>query len=215
MQIEWESAPVVADQVGAELFGTNMLFDRDRVGPDGTFDDAIEHLSIDHVRYPGGSITEWYFDITNPDAREVWAIDREDWREIMPLSEFLGWAGDAGVGVTLVVPTSSLLAPGDLGTRSPKDSAYSEIYTFITEVLSGVYGDADIRAFEMGNEYWLEGRMTQHEYSAISNVMAEAIQDAIDDHRAREGLGPDWQEPDIVMQVGQSGKYSPDDGYLH
>ena len=48
-------------------FGGNALALRDRVGDEGTYDDVARTLGVEHIRYPGGSLTEYYFDIRNPD----------------------------------------------------------------------------------------------------------------------------------------------------
>ncbi|MEM1428157.1 MAG: calcium-binding protein [Pseudomonadota bacterium] len=214
MAIDWSGSAVSTDTVRQELFGTNMLFDRDQVGPDGTFDDSMRALGIEDVRYPGGSITEWYFDINDPDASIVWAPDRNALREVMPLTEFLTWAGDQDVGVNLVVPTGSLMADGPQGERHVKETARGDLYRYFTDVLQGAYGAARIDTIEIGNEYWLGAELNHVEYSRIANVMAETAQQAIDDHRAREGLGGDWEEPEISIQIGQYGRYSTTPGWV-
>ncbi|WP_158547455.1 calcium-binding protein [Rhodovulum sp. 12E13] len=214
MAIQWAGSAVSTAPVRSEMFGTNMLYDRDRVGPNGTFDDSMRALGIEHLRYPGGSITEWYFDIADPDASTVWAKDRNAWREVMPLTEFLTWAGQEGVGVNLVVPTGSLMAGGPMGDRRPRDGAWGDVHGYITDVLQGDYGAARIDTIEIGNEYWLGAELNHVEYSRIANVIADAAQSAIDDHRAREGLGAGWDEPDISIQIGQYGRYSTTPGHI-
>ncbi len=214
MAIDWSNSAVSTAPVGAAMFGTNMLYDRDRVGPGGTFDDAMRALGIEHVRYPGGTITEWYFDIANPDASTVWAPDRDAWREVMPLSEFLAWAGQAGVGVNLVVPTGSLMGEGATGDRRPRDGAWRDVYDYITDVLQGTYGRARIDTIEIGNEYWLGAGLNHVEYSRVANLVAESAQAAIDDHRDRAGLGTGWAEPDIAIQIGQYGRHSTAPGHV-
>ena len=214
MAIQWAGSGVGTAPVRSEMFGTNMLYDRDRVGPSGTFDESMRALGIEHLRYPGGTITEWYFDIADPDASTVWAKDRNAWREVMPLTEFLTWAGQEGVGVNLVVPTGSLMAGGPMGDRRPRDGAWGDVYGYITDVLQGDYGAARIDTIEIGNEYWLGAELNHVEYSRIANVIADAAQRAIDDHRAREGLGAGWAEPDISIQIGQYGRYSTTPGHI-
>ena len=56
-----------SDIVDALFFGGNFLFDRDRVGAEGTWDEKSDALNLGLIRYPGGTITERYFDITDPD----------------------------------------------------------------------------------------------------------------------------------------------------
>ncbi|MEM9249775.1 MAG: hypothetical protein AAGB05_13905 [Pseudomonadota bacterium] len=214
MAIEWTEAALRTQRVEREMFGTNMLFDRDQIGQDGTFDDSMRALGISDVRFPGGSITEWYFDINDPDATLVWAPDRNAWREVMPLSEFLTWAGAQDVGVNLVVPTGSLIAEGQPGNRQVKATAEADLYRYFTDVLGGKYGTATIETFEIGNEYWLGAGLNHVEYARIANLMAETAQRAIDDHRTREGLGAEWEEPDISIQIGQYGRHSTTPGWV-
>mgnify|MGYP006133620691 CR=1 FL=1 len=53
------------------MFGGNVLANRgDIVGP-GSYDDAINGLNVTGLRYPGGALTEKYFDITNPTLKFV------------------------------------------------------------------------------------------------------------------------------------------------
>jgi hypothetical protein len=214
MKIDWAGSDRRTDSIAQEMFGTNFLYDRDQIGPNGTFDDSMRALNIEDVRFPGGSITEWYFDINDPEATRVWAPDRNAWRDVMPISEFMGWAAREGVGVNLVVPTGSLMDDGPRGDRQVRDGAAGDIYRYITDVLEGDYGAARIDTIEIGNEYWLGAELNQVEYSRIANVMAETAQSAIDDHRDRAGLGNGWQEPEISVQVGQFGRYSTDPGWV-
>ncbi len=50
------------------LFGGNFLSTTDRIADNGTFDEVDAEIGLTNLRYPGGSLTEHYFDITNPDA---------------------------------------------------------------------------------------------------------------------------------------------------
>ena len=122
--------------VSDDMFGGNFLIDRDRMG-DGTYDEAIADLGLTNLRYPGGTVTEWFFDITDPDKTTGWDPERQDWRELLPLSEFLADAAAQGVGVDIVLPTGSRLGAGDLGSRQPADTAYGDVDTCVYDRLSG------------------------------------------------------------------------------
>jgi len=213
MRLDWRSAESFDAIVAPELFGANILFDRDRVGPSGTFDDALEDAALGYVRYPGGSITEWYFDINDPDATQAWDPDLGAFRDLMPLSDFMRWAGAADVGVHLVIPTDSLMTPGAAGSRAPKNSAFDDVKTYVGDVLAGVYGDTPIDTFEIGNEYWHSAGQSVEDYLQIADVVARATQEAIDEFRASTRLPANWEEPKIAVQIGQYGEYSPTPGW--
>lgn len=208
-RLDWTEGTAYGVEVKTDLFGGNLLFDRDR--PDGTYGTVFNDLGLTNVRYPGGSITEWFFDISNPDATQAWDAERGEMRDLLPLSEFLAWAGSEGHGVNLVIPSAQLMTGAD-GAQVPKDSAYQDVKAYILDVLSGTYGAARIDAIELGNEYWLGAGLNVEEYARIADVIAVAAQDAIDTFKAN-GAPEGWVEPDISIQVGQYGQHSTDPGW--
>ncbi len=189
-----------------EQFGANLLGDRDRVGEDGTYDDKVSDLGVEHIRYPGGSLTEFLFDIENPDAVNVYSEDKLVMAEMLPYSEFMQYAESAGLKVTVVVPTRT-----NLGTSvDANGDRYAEIDEavlrgFVQDTLDGKYGSPDMQAFEIGNEYWGSGRMTAVEYGRVSSEMSVIIKDEIRSH-------PDYEDrftdTDVVVQMGQNYSYS-------
>ena len=193
--------------VGPQMFGGNMLFDRDRVAEGGTYALAAEQLGLTALRFPGGTITETMFDIRNPEA--VRAIDPVTGRErsLMPLSEYLAWAGEAGLAPLLVLPTAPALLEGAHGARVPDPEYLADLRGFVRDVLAGRYGATDIHSFMIGNEYWGWGQMTAGEYGRLANEYALILQSEIDRHRARRA-GDDWVEPMITVQFGQAGAWS-------
>jgi hypothetical protein len=209
--IVFSGSAVSLGTVNAALFGGNVLIDRDRFG-DGTFDDAARAIGLTALRYPGGTVTERYFDMTDPDRSSVTDPETGEDVELLALSDFLAGASDLGLGVCLVLPTRILLAEGAAGTRLPLDSTFEVVRSYVTDVLNGVYGPARIDALEIGNEYWLGGEMDVTEYARLASVMAEAAQAAID---ALAELAPaGWREPEITVQVGQYGAWSTDPGWV-
>ncbi|SDJ99365.1 calcium-binding protein [Aliiruegeria lutimaris] len=211
--ISFETSDTSLGTVSEDMFGGNFLIDRDRMG-DGTYDEAITDLGLSNLRYPGGTVTEWYFDLNDPNKTWGWDPERGAWRELEPLSDFLADAAAMGVGVDMVIPTGCLLTEGDVGSRVPIDTAYQDVYNFVYHLLSGAYGDADIVTLEIGNEYWLGGGMDVVEYAQVASIIAEASQAAIDQLKA-DGLVPaDWDEPEIAIQRGQYGKYSTEKGWV-
>lgn len=196
--------------IASAMFGGNILSTGDRVGP-GTFDDKAKLLSITGLRYPGGSLTEDFFDIRNPDAtKAVSAAGRTT--ELMPLSTFMDYATDQGFPVTLVIPTRYALTDGAYGTRTVSDAYLSDLYDFISDVLIGKYGFGEIAAFEIGNEYWGSGQMSSREYGVVASAFASTIQRAIDDHKKMLLNSDAYQEPLIAVQIGQRGQSEALDG---
>lgn len=189
-----------------DLFGANILGYRDRLGDAGTFDDAVEDLGVRAVRYPGGSYTEDYFDIADPDRVLLSSRSGDIDRQNLPYSEFMGWAEAEGISVTIVLPTRSFLseAVDERGNRYP-DFDEAELRQFIRDTLDGVYGKPQIDGFEIGNEYWGAGRMNTLEYGRLASEMAVIIRDEIDRHPEAE---TSFAETDIAVQVAANHLYA-------
>lgn len=189
------------------LFGGNFLFTRDRTAS-GSYDDVAMQLGLTSCRYPGGTIAEQYFDLRNPDRES--AVDPETGKVISltGLSQFLGFCHDAGIAATIVIPTRNALSDGALGARDVTPEAQATVAAFVTEIVLGNYGDANIFSFEIGNEYFGSGMMTATEYGKVASAFSLAIQSALDACRDTMGLGQDWAEPKIAVQMGMYGVYS-------
>ena len=189
-----------------EQFGANILGNRDRVDEEGTYDDKVEELGVEHIRYPGGSLTEFLFNIESPDRVEVYSEDKGTMEEMLPYSEFMQYAEGAGQSVTVVLPTrtnlgSSVDANGDRYAEIDEDA----LRGFIKDTLDGEYGAPEIQAFEIGNEYWGAGRMSAVEYGRVASEMSVIVKDEIRSH-------PDYEEKftdtDVVVQMGQNYNHS-------
>ena len=61
----------MGSQASQGLFGANVLATRSDLEQGGDYDRLIEELGVGSFRYPGGSLTERYFDISNPNASVV------------------------------------------------------------------------------------------------------------------------------------------------
>ncbi len=162
------------------LFGANVLATRSTLEQGGDYDRLIEELGVGSFRYPGGSLTERYFDITDPNATIVADRDTGELREFIPLNEALDYAGEEGLSVTIVIPTRNLLsettdANGDRFAAIDEDA----LRGFVRDVVSGVHGEAEIEAFELGNEYWGSGQMSSVEYGRLASEMAVIVDDEL------------------------------------
>lgn len=196
------------DQVGqtvkGSLFGGNSLFHIDDKGDD-QFEDNVKGFGISGIRWPGGAITENFFNPAAPDTpllvprRSGMMVDHDN---ILTFSEIMQFSKDTGQSLTLVLPTIHLLKPPSAdGVREIDMKAVAEIKAFVEDALApgGKYADARIAAFELGNEYW--SAMTAKEYGKICNVLSKVVDNAI----MKSGAA---FQPDILIQVGTA--WGPD-----
>lgn len=176
------------------LFGANVLATRSTLEQGGDYDRLIGELGVGSFRYPGGSLTERYFDITNPNASMVTDRDTGETRDFIPLNEALEYAGQEGLSVTVVIPTRNLLSDAT-DANGDRFSAIDEgaLRGFVRDVVSGVHGSAEIEAFELGNEYWGSGQMSSVEYGRLASEMAVIVNDELDLQNA---------DADIIVQSG-------------
>ena len=96
--------------VQSTTFGGNFLFNRDELGDgSGNFNALANELGVDSLRYPGGAITEFMFDLENPDSTVGYDINGKE-HELVGLSDFLDYAEAEGKSVTIVLPTRDFLS---------------------------------------------------------------------------------------------------------
>ncbi|WP_292292691.1 hypothetical protein [Marivita sp.] len=176
------------------LFGANVLATRSTLEQGGDYDRLIEELGVGSFRYPGGSLTERYFDITDPNASVVTDRDTGETRDFIPLNEALTYAGEEGLAVTIVIPTRNLLSD-TADTNGDRFAAIDEdaLRGFVRDVVTGVHGDAEVEAFELGNEYWGSGQMSSVEYGRLASEMAVIVNDELDAQNS---------DADIIVQSG-------------
>lgn len=169
----------IAGDAPRHFFGGNFLFDRDRVGEAGTFDEKAEALNINFFRYPGGAISEAYFDLNNPDAESAGADIA-----LLSLSDFVAYVGRVSGSASLVLPSiryMEVLADD----RSSVEEVREELSTFLADLRSGLYGDASIFShIEIGNEYYAhrsENWDVAQEYAGYARIAAEEVRKAFGD----------------------------------
>jgi len=177
----------ISDEITDDFFGGNFLFTKDRSG--GTFSETVDYVNINLLRYPGGEMTERYFDVNNPDA-----IPDGETRET--LTEFLKFAGEADVTPVIVIPIKKYIRDG-----ISVEQAAAEISNFVQRVTNGEFGDVKIDTFEIGNEYNIDVlQVTGAEYGAYAAAFALAIKEAsaYDVDVAVQG-GSHWGTPLIAI----------------
>lgn len=187
----------------ANLFGGNILATRGTMTGDGSYAELVGDLGVTGLRYPGGSLTEYNFDISDPDASVVTHAVTGETSSFIPLSDFMSFASDNGNGVTIVIPTRDQLGttPDANGNLEPDIDA-AELRAFIHDVTAGVYGNADIIGFEIGNEYWGSGNMNAVEYGQLSSEMAVIIDDELANVAATTGAATD--DISVLVQMGRN-----------
>ena len=188
----------------ADLFGGNVLATRSDMAGDGSYGEAINDMGVTTLRYPGGTLTEQFFDINNPDAEIAVDESTGETTDFIPLSDFMGFAAAEGHPVTIVIPTRDLLtdsvdANGDRLPHIDEDA----LRGFVHDVMTGVYGDAKVSSFEIGNEYWGGGEMNATEYGRLASKMATLIDDEL---RLVAEAHPeiDTDQTDILVQMGMN-----------
>lgn len=155
----------VSDEITGDFYGGNFLFTKDLV--DGTFGKKVDYLNINLLRFPGGEMTERYFDVNNPDSIPV-GESRET------LTDFLSFVGENSITPVIVVPIKKYIKDG-----IPIEQAALEISNFVQRVTNGEFGDVKVDTFEIGNEYNIgELQVTGAEYGAYAAAFALAIKAA-------------------------------------
>ncbi len=181
-------------RIGVEHFGTNYLFHHDRVSEGSSFPEVKDRVGIDLIRYPGGTVTEEYFDLSDPTANVQASSFGHGSRPVTPIDAFLDYVGNAGAQAVIVLPTYRYF---DHATRRINPAAEAEIKGFIRAVMAGDFGQAQINGFEIGNE-WYQKRFdwTATEFGKLQSKIAGWIDEVLQEDRA-------WSEADIYVQAAR------------
>lgn len=192
---------------GHHLFGGNVLAPRTTMTGPGSYDEAVRDLGVSGLRYPGGSLTEYSFDIRNPDATEATDSETGETTPFVPISEFMAYADANGHAVTIVIPTRNELSEDrDAGGDRVAEIDEEGLREFIHDTASGAYGNAEIRGFEIGNEYWGSGGMNAVEYGRVSSEMARIIDSEL--KLVSEIYGIDTSKMSVLTQMGNNYDHS-------
>ena len=181
-------------------FGGNFLATKDSLGEDGTFDEAVQVLGVETLRYPGGALTEQNLGILTPETEQIIDRDTGDPMEFTPISDFTSYAEEQGLPVTFVMPTRVFVGEqtdenGDRFAQVDEDA----VRNFVSQATDGSLGGApDIQAFEIGNEYWGAGEMSAVEYGRVASEITTIIHDELSNLPDAER----FQDIDILVQMG-------------
>lgn len=175
----YENQTITADHFGLNLV---TIYDQEFVDPTNELSQNVRDLGATTLRFPGGTATEAYFDMTQPDLS---VSSRDADYTLTPMDQFFAEAGNIGVDVALVIPTqiafgtsaAEAMLDGTYGSRSFVDTQYlNDVAQYVATAIS--YAEAngvEIRAFEIGNEFWLSGQMTAYEYGLVAGTVAQLI----------------------------------------
>ncbi|MFB9151599.1 calcium-binding protein, partial [Roseovarius ramblicola] len=209
--------------VAEEMFGLNALFTVN--APDTTLlSERYQELGSTNLRYPGGSVTEWYFDISDISGgshERTTGSFQGSTQTLTPFTDFVDLAASLDNSITLVIPTISgftqsageALVAGTYGQRVVDAGHLENVSEFIrTAVDTAQARGVRIDALEIGNEFWGSGQMTAAEYGKLAVAMSQVISDTFADM----GIATS-EQPDIVVQTTSSaGIFSPSrDSTLH
>lgn len=175
-----ENLGSISETINEGHFGANMLFHTDRTAEGSDFEQLVESSGINSIRYPGGTISEQFFDPANPNetvGQNYFHIrsGRQEIgsREILPLTDYLEFVHGINGTATIVFPTFRYF---DHNTRSLSAGAEAEITEFITALLSEEFGPIDHINIEIGNE-WYQSNFdwTAAEFGRLQAEIARVI----------------------------------------
>ncbi len=212
------------EEISAEHFGVSVNARANDIGDLGheRLDDIVEAVGAGTLRFPGGTLTEEFFDITdpnNPDNSHNNGTPNDksdDFVDPIGLkftqTEFFEYCGSVGKAAAMVVPmtdgVNALLTPGN----SPADfeAWLDDVRTYIRNTLDEADDhNVTIKSFELGNEYEsiidpsspvdVHGNQDQingKQYAEVAAQAALIIQEELDAHYAA-----DAEQPAIAIQI--------------
>jgi len=204
---------LIPTRITKSMFGGNGLnVNQGLENPSSVLVENIDKMGVKSLRYPGGGVTEKWFDMSNPEA----TLGRYDGSssQIVGLSDFLDTASHLEADVNFVLPTvdgfdisaGEAILNGSYGNRSVRSNYLDEVKNFVWYLMDkadqkGVH----LTSIEIGNEFWGSGFMTSSEYGRLAGAMAVAIEEAYLARGVQIG-----DQPKIVVQtISSAGVFSP------
>lgn len=197
MSIILQNNGATGHRVSEDLFGANLLMhaNGDYGEVSTQYQNAFSALGATGVRYPGGTVTELYFDLAAPNDRhsEVRA-DR-----FVDLTNAISFAQDHEVSMTLVLPTRYLIntdLPIFGAPRPLHGEGLNALRQFIEDLFAEYGGELPIDAFQIGNEYWGTADLTATEYALVADAITMELVATFEDLGLNEA-----GQPDILLQM--------------
>ncbi|TCL09062.1 Ca2+-binding RTX toxin-like protein [Shimia isoporae] len=189
-----ETATRTGNMVSEAMFGANAIYSvNTELGvPLDNYVAAVDALDVMHVRFPAGQ--------ADPETPEE---EGTRWLNVMELEEnengemvlrpevvaaldavIAAHENGADVRLTLSTPTKVF-------TVEEYEAMYDDMARF-AELVVTEYGEA-VEAFEIGNEYWIQGETA---YGQKADIAARAFAEGME----RAGLSQD-EQPSIIVQM--------------
>lgn len=175
-------------------------------------DEIFDLVDPTILRYPGGTGTENHFDPENPNATVQPGVVSGSSATVVPINEFLSNANQENARIIMALPTWRYFDPatGDLKRdANNKPIAKDAIKNFVKDLLNGVFGDADILAFEIGNE-WFDDAFdwSPAEFGRISSLIAKWVNEAVSESATTD-------DPKIWIQTNSDGAQDGNHNGIH
>lgn len=202
---QWQSV-ASSEVITKALHGGNFVATANDNALGSTFSSVKSSLNIDGIRFPGGDVVERYLE-PGSEFWEDWfnspnstiALDSE--RDFSTVQNFFELAFQEDRAVNFVLPTLSLLDRTGETIEVDLD-ALGEVHDKVFEILTGRFGPVEISQFEIGNEYYLDGRMSASEYGLVANELVKVVSSAISEAQESGLLLYGTEPPEIIVQAG-------------
>ncbi|KPA23363.1 Hemolysin, chromosomal [Shimia sp. SK013] len=190
-----ESAIGTGNFVNSGMFGANAIYSvNTELGvPLDNYVAAVDALDVMHVRFPAGQAdpetpeeegTRWLNVMELEENEDGDMVLRE---EVVSALDAVIAAHENGADVRLTLST-----PTKVFTVEEYEAMYDDMARF-AELIVTQYGDV-VEAFEIGNEYWIQGETA---YGQKADIAARAFAEGMDN----AGLAQEDQ-PSIIVQMG-------------
>jgi len=190
-----QSASTTGNAVTSEMFGANAIYSvNTEFGvPLANYVAAVDALDVMHVRFPAGQSdpetgeeegTRWLNVMELEENDEGEMVLRE---EVVAALDAVIAAHENGNDVYLTLST-----PTKIFSVEEYEAMYDDMARF-AELIVTQYGDV-VEAFEIGNEYWIQGETA---YGQKADIAARAFAEGMEN----AGVAPEDQ-PSIIVQMG-------------
>ncbi|WP_270729596.1 calcium-binding protein [Shimia sp. Alg240-R146] len=190
-----ESALGTGNFVNSAMFGANAIYSvNTELGvPLDNYVAAVDALDVMHVRFPAGQAdpetpeeegTRWLNVMELEENEDGEMVLRE---EVVSALDAVIAAHENGADVRLTLST-----PTKVFTVEEYEAMYDDMARF-AELIVTEYGDV-VEAFEIGNEYWIQGETA---YGQKADIAARAFAEGMEN----AGLAEEDQ-PSIIVQMG-------------
>ncbi|WP_083098372.1 calcium-binding protein [Pseudophaeobacter leonis] len=131
--------------------------------------------------------------------------------DVVPISDFISIANQENAQIVVVLPTWRYFDPATRDLKrdaNDKPIAKDAIKNFVKKLLNGNFGDADILAFEIGNEWYNLDGWSPSEFGRVSSLIAKWVNEAISESATTD-------DPKIWVQTNSDGKQDGDNNGIH